>query len=56
MLKALIVEGDLMIADPAEDIVIENRYKVCGIAHTLMRGPAIIQRTTPGRSVFEHWI
>jgi hypothetical protein len=38
MLKVLIVEDDLMIADPAEDIIVENGYKVCGIAHTLMQG------------------
>jgi hypothetical protein len=38
MLKALIVEGDLMIAEPAEDIIIENGHKVSRIAQTLMRG------------------
>jgi len=35
MLKVLIVEDDLMIADSAEDIIAENEDQVCGIARTV---------------------
>ena len=32
MLKVLIVEDDLMLADFAEEILVEHGYEVCGIA------------------------
>jgi DNA-binding response OmpR family regulator len=35
MLKVLIAEDDLMIADAAEGALIENGYEVCGIARTV---------------------
>jgi CheY-like chemotaxis protein len=35
MLKVLIAEDDLMIADLAEEILIEHGYEVCGIARTV---------------------
>jgi hypothetical protein len=37
MLMVVIAEDDLMIADSAEDILVENECKVCGIARTVMR-------------------
>jgi CheY-like chemotaxis protein len=39
MLKVLIVEDDLMIADSAEDIIVENGYQVCGIARAVAVAP-----------------
>jgi len=35
MLKVLIAEDDLMIADAVEGALIENGYEVCGIARTV---------------------
>jgi two-component system, response regulator PdtaR len=35
VLKVLIAEDDLMIADIAEEILIEHGYEVCGIARTV---------------------
>ena len=35
MLKVLIAEDDLMIADMAEEVLIEHGYEVCGIARTV---------------------
>lgn len=35
MIKVLIVEDDLMIADNLEDVLIEAGYEVCGIATTV---------------------
>ena len=35
MLKILIAEDDLMIADMSEDILVEHGYEVCGIARTV---------------------
>jgi len=35
MLKVLIVEDDLMLADFAEEILVEHGYQVSGIARTV---------------------
>jgi len=35
MLKVMIVEDDLMLADFAEEILVEQGYHVCGIARTV---------------------
>ena len=35
MRKVLIAEDDLIIADMAEDVLIEHGYEVCGIARTV---------------------
>ena len=37
MLKVLIAEDDLMIADMTEDFLVESGYDVCGIARTVHR-------------------
>jgi hypothetical protein len=48
MLKVLIAEDDLMIADSAEEILVENEYQVCGIARTVMRSPRNHPTYDPG--------
>ena len=35
MLKVLIAEDDLMIADMSEDVLVEHGYEVCGIGCTV---------------------
>ena len=35
MLKVLIAEDDLLIADGAEEVLVERGYNVCGIARTV---------------------
>ncbi|MDB5362182.1 MAG: response regulator [Rhodospirillales bacterium] len=35
MLKILIAEDDLMIADMTEEVLVSNGYEVCGIARTV---------------------
>jgi CheY-like chemotaxis protein len=35
MLRVLIAEDDLMIADMAEEVLVEHGYEVCGIARTV---------------------
>lgn len=47
MLKVLIVEDDLMIADSAADIIVENGYQVCGIARTVAEGVALARLHEP---------
>jgi DNA-binding response OmpR family regulator len=47
MLKVLIVEDDLMIADSAADIILENGYQVCGIARTVAEGVALARLHEP---------
>jgi response regulator of citrate/malate metabolism len=39
-LKVLIVEDDLMIADSAEDIIVDNGYQARGIARTVAEAVA----------------
>jgi CheY-like chemotaxis protein len=41
MLKVLIAEDDLMVADMAEEVLVEGGYEVCGIARTVAEGVAL---------------
>jgi DNA-binding response OmpR family regulator len=47
MLKVMIVEDDLMLADFAEEILIENGYEVSGIARTVVDAVALAARSRP---------
>lgn len=47
MLKVLIVEDDLMLADFAEELLVEHGYKVTGIARTVGDAVARIRHSTP---------
>jgi CheY-like chemotaxis protein len=41
MLKVLIAEDDLLIADGAEEVLVEHGYNVCGIARTVTEAVAL---------------
>lgn len=41
MVKVLIAEDDLMIADMTEEVLIEHGYEVCGIARTVSEAVAL---------------
>ena len=47
MLKVLIVEDDLMLADFSEEILVERGYQVCGIARTVTEAVALARRSKP---------
>ena len=47
MLKVLIVEDDLMLADFAEEILVEQGYGVSGIARTVTDAVALARQCTP---------
>jgi DNA-binding response OmpR family regulator len=47
MLKVLIVEDDLMLADFSEEILVERGYEVCGIARTVAEAVALARHSAP---------
>jgi DNA-binding response OmpR family regulator len=47
MLKILIAEDDLMIADAAEEILLKYGYEVCGIARTVACAVALAHSHKP---------
>jgi DNA-binding response OmpR family regulator len=47
MLKVMIVEDDLMLADSAEEILVGNGYEVSGIARTVLDAVALAARSRP---------
>jgi CheY-like chemotaxis protein len=47
MLKVLIVEDDLMLADFAEELLVEHGYKVTGIARTVGDAVARVRHSAP---------
>jgi DNA-binding response OmpR family regulator len=53
VLKVLIAEDDLMIADLAEEILIEHGYDVCGIARTVTEAVALAQQHKPDLAVLD---
>jgi CheY-like chemotaxis protein len=53
MLKVLIAEDDLMIADTAEEILVECGYEVCGIARTVAEGIALGLRHKPALALID---
>jgi len=53
MLKVLIVEDDLMIADMAEEILVERGYEVCGIARTVAEAVALGRHHKPDLAVID---
>ena len=53
MLKVLIAEDDLMIADLAEEILIEHGYEVCGIARTVAEAVAMGQLHKPDLAILD---
>jgi DNA-binding response OmpR family regulator len=53
MLKVLIAEDDLMIADMAEEILVEGGFEVCGIARTVAEGVALGRLHKPDLAVID---
>ena len=53
MLKVLIVEDDLMLADFAEELLVEHGYKVSGIARTVGDAVARIRHSAPDLVVLD---
>jgi CheY-like chemotaxis protein len=51
--KVLIAEDDLMIADLAEEILVEAGYEVCGIARTVAEAIALAHRHKPDLAVLD---
>ena len=53
MLKVLIAEDDLMIADMAEEVLVEHGYEVCGIARTVAEAVALCRLHEPDLAVID---
>jgi DNA-binding response OmpR family regulator len=53
MLKVLIAEDDLMIADMAEEMLVAAGYEVCGIARTVDEAVVIARRHKPDLAVID---
>jgi DNA-binding response OmpR family regulator len=53
MLKVLIAEDDLMIADMAVAALVKHGYTVCGIAHTVADAVALGRRHKPDLAVID---
>jgi CheY-like chemotaxis protein len=53
LLKVLIAEDDLMIADLAEEILVDKGYQVCGIARTVAEALALAQHHKPDLAVLD---
>ena len=53
MLKVLIVEDDLMLADFAEEILVEHGYEISGIARTVAGAIALARRSRPDLVVLD---
>jgi DNA-binding response OmpR family regulator len=53
MLKVLIAEDDLMIADMAEEMLVKHGYEVCGIARTVAEAVALGLRHKPNLAVID---
>jgi DNA-binding response OmpR family regulator len=53
VLKVLIVEDDLMMADFMEEILVDHGYEVCGIARTVDAAVALAQRSKPNLVILD---
>jgi len=53
MLKVLIAEDELMIADMVEETLVSNGYEVCGIARTVDDAVALGRRHKPDLAVID---
>jgi DNA-binding response OmpR family regulator len=53
MIKVLIAEDDLMIADAAEELLVKMGYRVCGIARTVTDAKALAQTQKPDLAVID---
>jgi len=53
VLKSLIAEDDLMIADMVKMLLVDAGYEVCGIARTVTEAVALIRRHKPDLAVID---
>jgi DNA-binding response OmpR family regulator len=53
MLTVVIAEDDLMIADMAEEMLVDYGYKVCGIARTVAEAVALCRLHKPDLAVID---
>jgi DNA-binding response OmpR family regulator len=53
MVKVLIAEDDLMIADMIEETLVDDGYEVCGIARTVAEAVALGRRHKPDLAVID---
>jgi CheY-like chemotaxis protein len=53
MLKVLIVEDDLMMADMAEEVLVKHGYEVCGIGRTVAEAVALGRHHKPDLAVID---
>ena len=53
MLKVMIAEDDLMMADMLADALVEGGYEVCGIARTVEKGVELGERHQPDLAVLD---
>jgi CheY-like chemotaxis protein len=53
LLKVLIAEDDLMIADLVEEILVDKGYEVCGISRTVAEAVALAQHHKPDLAVID---
>ena len=53
MPKVLIAEDDLMIADMAEEFLVEHGYEVCGIARTVDEAVALARLHKPDLAIID---
>jgi DNA-binding response OmpR family regulator len=53
MLKVLIAEDNLMIADMSEEILVEQGYKVCGIARTVAQAVTLGRDHLPDLAIID---
>jgi DNA-binding response OmpR family regulator len=53
VLKVLIAEDDLMIADLIEEVLVDKGYEVCGIARTVAEAVALAQHHKPELAILD---
>ncbi len=53
MIKVLIAEDDLLIADAAEEVLVKSGYQVCGIARTVVDAVALGRAHNPNIAVID---
>jgi two-component sensor histidine kinase/ActR/RegA family two-component response regulator len=53
MLKVMIAEDDLMMADMLEDVLVEGGYEVCGIARTVDKAVELGERHKPDLAILD---
>jgi len=53
MLKVMIAEDDLLMADMLEDVLVANGYEVCGVARTVEEGVSLGKRCKPDLALLD---